>query len=89
LPFSWFFEMVHFLLTLNQVEIARYICRFLGHNDTGAMTLYIIQTLTILVEPAPFVASIYMVLGRLIRLVKGKAYLPFKHSILTKTFEGV
>ncbi|CAG8298969.1 unnamed protein product [Penicillium salamii] len=66
----------------------RYICRFLGHNNTGDMTLFVIQTLTILVAPALFAASIYMVLGRLIRLVEGEAYSPIKPSLLTKIFVG-
>jgi hypothetical protein len=42
----------------------------------------------ILVAPALFAASIYMVLGRLVRLVKGEAYSPVKPSILTKIFVG-
>ncbi|KAJ5340331.1 RTA-like protein [Penicillium brevicompactum] len=70
------------------LEIAGYICRFLGHDNTGAMTLYIVQTLTILVAPALFAASIYMVLGRLVRLVQSEAYSPISPSLLTKIFVG-
>ncbi|CAI7607576.1 unnamed protein product [Penicillium manginii] len=76
------------LITGGGLEIAGYVCRFLGSNDTSNITLYIIQTLTILVAPALFAASIYMVLGRLIRLVKGEEYSPIKPSLLTKIFVG-
>lgn len=46
------------------------------------------QTLCILVAPALFAASIYMVLGRMILLVRGEAYSPIKPSRLTLIFVG-
>lgn len=70
------------------METAGYICRFLSHDNTDGLTLFIVQTLTILVAPALFAASVYMVLGRLIRLVEGEAYSSIRPSILTKIFVG-
>jgi hypothetical protein len=45
-----------------------------------------VQTLCILVAPALFAASIYMVLGRLITLVRAEAYSPIRPTRLTKIF---
>lgn len=70
------------------METTGYICRFLAHDNTANLTLFIVQTLTILVAPALFAASVYMVLGRLVLLVKGEAYLVIKPSRLTKIFVG-
>lgn len=44
------------------------------------------QILCILVAPALFAASIYMVLGRLIMLVRAEAYSPVRPTRLTKIF---
>lgn len=47
---------------------------------------YIIQTIFILVPPAFFAASIYMVLGNIIVTVDGESYSLIKKRWLTKTF---
>ncbi len=73
---------------MSSVETAGYICRFLAHNHMDNLVLFIVQTLTILVAPALFAASVYMVLGRLILLVKGESYSVIKPSQLTKIFVG-
>jgi hypothetical protein len=70
------------------VETTGYICRFLAHSNTNNLTIFIVQTLTILVAPALFAASVYMVLGRLALRVKGESYLIIKPSRLTKIFVG-
>jgi hypothetical protein len=70
------------------VEIAGYTTRFLATRDTNNLTFFIIQTLCILVAPALFAASIYMVLGRMILLVRGERYSPIKPSRLTALFVG-
>ena len=44
------------------------------------------QTLLLLVAPALFTASIYMVLGRLILLTDGEAFAPIRARWLTKIF---
>ena len=46
------------------------------------------QTLSILLAPAFFTASIYMILGRLIVLVDGESHSPIRVKWLTKIFVG-
>ncbi|KAH7399592.1 RTA1 like protein-domain-containing protein [Pyrenochaeta sp. MPI-SDFR-AT-0127] len=70
------------------LEIAGYTTRFLATRDTENLTFFIVQTLCILVAPALFAASIYVVLGRLILLLGGEAYSPVKPSRLTLIFVG-
>lgn len=62
--------------------------RYLGGRDLSNLTYFILQTLLILVAPALFAASIYMVLGRLIRLVRAESYSSIRPSWLTKIFVG-
>ncbi|KAH8198544.1 hypothetical protein TruAng_007276 [Truncatella angustata] len=50
------------------------------------LTPYIIQTLLILIAPALFAASVYMILGRIIRLVDGEKYSVIPARWLTKIF---
>lgn len=47
---------------------------------------FIIQNTYILVAPALFAATIYMVLGRIIRLTEGESHSMIKATRLTKTF---
>ncbi len=47
---------------------------------------YVVQTLLLLVAPALFAASIYMVLGRIIVSVDGESYSLIKKKWLTKVF---
>jgi hypothetical protein len=68
------------------VEIAGYLMRYLASKDHSNIALFIVQTLCILVAPALFAASIYMVLGRLIMLVRAEAYSPIRPTRLTKIF---
>lgn len=70
------------------VEIAGYVCRFLAHGNASNLVLFVIQTLAILVAPALFAASIYMVLGRLIVLLHAEAQSPIRPGWLTKIFVG-
>ncbi len=55
-------------------------------RDNTNLGFFVAQTLCILVAPALFAASIYMVLGRLIRLVGAEAYSPIRPTLLTKIF---
>ncbi|KAF0327599.1 hypothetical protein K4K61_008112 [Colletotrichum sp. SAR11_59] len=68
------------------LEIAGYLGRFLSSTDTGNLGFFMIQTLCLLVAPALFAASIYMVLGRLILYLQCAPLSPIKPSRLTKIF---
>lgn len=60
--------MVNLLL----VQSIGYAGRIWSHYDTYSLGGFIIQAILILVAPALYAASIYMILGRLIRTVKGE-----------------
>lgn len=47
---------------------------------------YIVQSMFILLAPALFAASIYMILGRIILLVDGEEHSIIKQRWLTNTF---
>lgn len=68
------------------VEVGGFVIRILGHNDPCKRSTYILQTVLILVAPAIFSATIYMILGRTIRAVQGDALSPIRSSWLTKIF---
>ncbi|CAI7677044.1 unnamed protein product [Penicillium pancosmium] len=59
-----------------------------GSQSAGCWTLtpYLIQSMFILLAPALFAASIYMILGRIILLVEGEALALIKRRWLTKLF---
>ncbi|KAH8805274.1 RTA1 like protein [Xylogone sp. PMI_703] len=67
-------------------EWVGYIGRVLSSHDQWALGPYIMQTLLLLVAPALFAASIYMILGRIIILVDGEAHSLIKKKWLTKFF---
>lgn len=50
------------------------------------MTPYVIQSLLTLLGPSFFAASIYMILGRIIRLTDGERHSMIKSTWLTKIF---
>ncbi|EMT72211.1 RTA1 like protein-domain-containing protein [Fusarium oxysporum II5] len=50
-------------------EVVGYAGRIWGHYDKESIAGFVIQAIPILVAPALFAASIYMILGRLIRAV--------------------
>ena len=71
------------------VETIGYVGRTLSAGEAyGEWTTapYIMQSLLVLLAPALFAASIYMILGRLIVLVDGEAHSPIKVKWLTKIF---
>jgi hypothetical protein len=53
-----------------------------------SITPYVIQSLLILLAPILFAASIYMILGRLIRGTKGEVYSLIRLNWVTKIFVG-
>ncbi|KAJ0423196.1 RTA1-domain-containing protein [Aspergillus carlsbadensis] len=67
-------------------EIIGYGARIGSHNDTGKLMPYCIQAVFILLGPALFAASVYMILGRIIRSVRGENHSPLRIPWLTKTF---
>ncbi|KAL2130770.1 hypothetical protein VTI74DRAFT_5969 [Chaetomium olivicolor] len=69
-------------------ETVGYIGRVIAATEAPNFSLgtYILQTLLILLGPALFAASIYMVLGRLIRLLGAEEYAIVRTNWMTKIF---
>ena len=68
------------------VEALGYGGRIWSHFDPTGLPGFIIQSLLILIAPALFAASIYMVLGRIIALVDGEKHSIIRLKWLTKLF---
>jgi hypothetical protein len=62
------------------------IGRILSTNDIWALGPYIMQPLLLLLAPALFAASIYIILGRIILLVNGERHSLIRQKWLTKIF---
>ncbi|CAG8983345.1 hypothetical protein HYALB_00000512 [Hymenoscyphus albidus] len=67
-------------------EFLGYLGRILAHNNQTSLSFYIMQTLLLLVAPALFAASIYMILGRMIAHTKAESLAPIRRTWLTKIF---
>ncbi len=76
------------LLTQTAVETLGYVGRAIASKEAPDFTLsvYIMQTLLILLGPALLAASIYMILGRLIRLLGAEEYALIRTNWMTKIF---
>ena len=74
--------------TQKPVEIVGYACRIWSNKQSPNPTIgpYVVQTLLILVAPALFAASIYMILGRIIVTVDAEHHSLIKKKWLTKVF---
>lgn len=70
------------------VETLGYLARYISAKETPDWTTkpYIAQSLMLLLAPAFFAASIYMILGRIIRLLNGASCSLVRPSWLTKIF---
>ncbi|KAI1097465.1 RTA1-domain-containing protein [Jackrogersella minutella] len=68
------------------MEIIGYCARAAAHSQTDKLVPYLIQSLMILLPPILFAASIYMVLGRIIRAIHGEQYSLIRVNLLTKIF---
>lgn len=68
------------------VEVAGYAARAAAQDQTDALAPYIAQYLLILVSPALLAASVYMILGRVIRSSHGERHSLIKPALLTKIF---
>jgi RTA1 like protein len=68
------------------VEVIGYIGRVFAVNQTDALGPFVIQATFILLPPAFFAASIYMILARIIRAVDGDHLSFINPRILTRIF---
>ncbi|KXJ86092.1 RTA1 domain protein [Microdochium bolleyi] len=68
------------------MEVVGFSARVVCHSNTGKLVPYIIQNMFILLPPVLFAASIYMILGRVIRSVHGEPYSIVRTKWLTKAF---
>ena len=68
------------------VEVIGFIGRYLSHDDVWALGPFIMQSLLILLAPALFAASIYIILGRIILMTDGERYSLVRQKWLTKIF---
>ncbi|KAF4775715.1 RTM1 [Colletotrichum scovillei] len=68
------------------LEIIGYAGRAIARDRTGQVGPYVMQSLTILIAPALFAASVYMTLGRIIRSVHGESLSVIRINWLTRIF---
>ncbi|KAM3084448.1 hypothetical protein ACMFMG_001448 [Clarireedia jacksonii] len=80
---SWYFTP---LVIGGVFEIIGYIARIIAHSNKSSIPIYSIQTILILLGPALFAASIYMVLGRLIVALEAENLSPIPKKWMTKIF---
>ncbi|KAJ4258780.1 hypothetical protein NW762_007867 [Fusarium torreyae] len=82
---SWFF--LPFLVG-SLFESIGFIGRAIGAEETPDYTFgpYVLQNLLLLLGPTCYAASIYMILGRLIRRLKGEQFCLIRPGWLTKIF---
>ncbi|KAL4977916.1 RTA1 like protein [Aspergillus desertorum] len=67
-------------------QIIGYICRIVAHDAKENIPIYSIQTILILLAPPLYAASIYMVLGRLIRFLHAEKLSLVSVRWMTKIF---
>ncbi|RMZ33871.1 hypothetical protein D0859_01964 [Hortaea werneckii] len=81
-------EVIVLTKTALKVETIGYIGRAVSHTEAPDYTLgpYIIQSIFLLVAPALFAASIYMMLGRIVVMLDAQRALFIRVSWLTKIF---
>ena len=78
---------LHSPFTNNQtVEWTGYVFRIISSYNLTSTSIFIIQTLLLLLPPSLFAASIYMVLGRIILFTNGESMAPIHANWLTKIF---
>ncbi|KAF7128324.1 hypothetical protein CNMCM5793_002866 [Aspergillus hiratsukae] len=67
-------------------QVIGYGCRATSHFFESSTTLYAIQTLLVLLAPTLYAASIYMLLGRVIKSLQAERLSPVPVKWMTKTF---
>jgi hypothetical protein len=60
--------------------------RIMSHKQPEALSPYMLQSLMLLIAPSLYAASVYMVLGRLMRVIAAEKYSLFPVQRLTKMF---
>lgn len=75
-----------FIMLTPPVEVVGYVGRTMAHNATDKLLPYIIQSIFTLLPPVLFAATIYMILGRIIRAARGEECSLIRVSRLTKIF---
>ncbi|KAG0136943.1 RTA1 like protein-domain-containing protein [Tuber indicum] len=68
------------------MEAVGYIGRGISHHDREVLAPYLVQALLLLVAPALYAASIYMILGRLITSIDAERHSLIRTTWLTKIF---
>lgn len=68
------------------VEITAYVCRSVSHSKPQSLIPFILSSVLSLVAPALFAATIYMTLGRIIRLLHAEHHSLIAVNKLTKIF---
>ncbi|KAI8719992.1 hypothetical protein NCS52_00443200 [Fusarium sp. LHS14.1] len=82
---TWFFTC---FVIGGFMQIIGYVGRAVSSTESPNWTVkpYIVQTLLLLISPALFAASIYMILGRIILVTDGESCSPIRRIWLTKFF---
>lgn len=82
---TWFYTA---LIVGGHMEWIGYVGRAIGSKEAPNYTLgpYILQSVLLLVAPALFAATIYMTLGRIVRICNGERHLLIRINWLTKLF---
>ncbi|UPK90651.1 hypothetical protein LCI18_001586 [Fusarium solani-melongenae] len=82
---TWFFTC---FVIGGFMQIIGYIGRAVSSTESPDWTVkpYVVQTLLLLISPALFAASIYMILGRIIVVTDGESCSPIRRVWLTKLF---
>ena len=68
------------------VQLVGYSGRIWSHYDTLAIGGFVMQAILILVAPALYAASVYMILGRLVRRLRAESLLLLPAAWITKIF---
>lgn len=71
-----------------EVQIIGYIIRLINRSNVDSTPLYALQTVLILLAPPLYSASIYMVLGRLMRYLHAEHHSLIRVKWVTKIFVG-
>ncbi|TGO86085.1 hypothetical protein BPOR_0337g00100 [Botrytis porri] len=80
---SWYFTP---LVIGGIFEIIGYVFRIMAHSNKQSIPIYSITTILILLAPALFAASIYMILGRLVVALDAEDMSPIRKKWMTKIF---
>ncbi|KAJ5771692.1 hypothetical protein N7520_002221 [Penicillium odoratum] len=67
-------------------QIIGYVSRIIAHNNLSSVTIYAIQTIMILLAPTLYAASVYMILGRLVRYLHAEKLSLVPVKWMTKIF---